>query len=350
MASSTCRAKVPADEDIMTTCGAGISIEAAYSNASRHLYTAHGGIRSERSVRMGKKKQIQAAAHTNDRQQMKLASLQRGSRKRLLSLMSAELAVKFFLPYHFFESAEVRRLFTAMGGQANVAKLPVTIHRSSLKHHMVEMYYSGTGFMRDEFGEIVSKSLLPPFHASLDLWTCKISGRKFCGVMVFYIKDGVEHSRLLSVKLFDPPAEFCAANRLSGVLKVWFDQVLAEFGISTEDVYSSTMDSGSDVKRLFSVLVERPWGWCIPHLCNCALKEAFGGKSGASACTNEASRDLWKVVKRTIEHINKSPAMKVPAKHHLRHHFLLSSARCLKNLISYSCVNPPAALPAPRPQ
>jgi hypothetical protein len=88
--------------------------------------------------------------------------------------------------------------------------------------------------------------------------------------------------------------------------------VLHEFKLSLDDIFSSTSDSGSDVKRLLSVAVgDKHWGWCLPHLANCALKEAFGTTLSAAATKNPAVRALWSKLKGVIEHLNKSSTMKV---------------------------------------
>ncbi|CAM9969613.1 unnamed protein product, partial [Phaeothamnion confervicola] len=122
-------------------------------------------------------------------------------------------------------------------------------------------------------------------------------------------------------------------------------QILHDNGLSVEDIFSGTSDAGSDVKRLFNVssrssrwlslptflflavlplviyyvlssaallqvLLESFWGWCLPYMCNVALKEAFGGNLTAQGCKNQRARGLWKIAKAMIEHLNKSPLMK----------------------------------------
>jgi hypothetical protein len=83
-------------------------------------------------------------------------------------------------------------------------------------------------------------------------------------------------------------------------------QVLAEVELAVDDVFSSTSDSGSDVKRLFvKVFPAHGWSWCISHLGNVALKEGFGAKEG-SASKNPEARDLLKAIKKEVTHLSQS--------------------------------------------
>lgn len=53
------------------------------------------------------------------------------------------------------------------------------------------------------------------------------------------------------------------------------------------------------------------WEWCIAHLLNCALVEAFGTTLDIKACRNKHARQLITLVKNTIENVNKSSIRKV---------------------------------------
>jgi hypothetical protein len=82
--------------------------------------------------------------------------------------------------------------------------------------------------------------------------------------------------------------------------------VLAEYDLTLDDFFSATSDSGSDVKRLFTVLFPGArWSWCIPHCLNVALKEAFGAKEGTGSKNVEA-RELLKLIKREVTHLSQS--------------------------------------------
>ena len=59
--------------------------------------------------------------------------------------------------------------------------------------------------------------------------------------------------------------------KLSEVLRLWVVEVLAEYGMSEDGLFSTVTDGGSDVKRLCLKVLE--WEWCVPHMLNCALVE-----------------------------------------------------------------------------
>ena len=83
------------------------------------------------------------------------------------------------------------------------------------------------------------------------------------------------------------------------------EAVLKEFSISMDMVFASTSDSGSDVKRCMSKLINKLWEWCIPHLANCALVESFGICRDPNNSINNECRNIIRLVKSTVEHVSK---------------------------------------------
>jgi hypothetical protein len=68
--------------------------------------------------------------------------------------------------------------------------------------------------------------VLPPFHLNLDLWTDVVAGKKYVGIRIFYVDMEMKLcSRLLAVKLFDPPPQLLKTERLSNLLAMWLEQV-----------------------------------------------------------------------------------------------------------------------------
>lgn len=86
-------------------------------------------------------------------------------------------------------------------------------------------------------------------------------------------KKFVLDSALLAVKLFRPAASLSHSERLSDVLLIWVEEVLAEYGVATSDLFCTVTDAGSDVKRLCLKVMSSKWEWCFPHMLNCALVE-----------------------------------------------------------------------------
>ncbi|KAI9907018.1 hypothetical protein PsorP6_003772 [Peronosclerospora sorghi] len=88
---------------------------------------------------------------------------------------------------------------------------------------------------------------------------------------------------------------------------MWLRDILGEFGIRIKDISGSTSDGGSDVKRAMTSLDDsKPWEWCIPHMTNRAVQDAFGTSLDPKKSKNAAARDLVSAVKSVIEHFNKS--------------------------------------------
>jgi hypothetical protein len=63
----------------------------------------------------------------------------------------------------------------------------------------------------------------------------------------------------------------------SDLLHTWTKGILLEFGIDISTwVLTGSGDSGSDVKRAMDKLMEALREWCVSHLINLALVDAFG--------------------------------------------------------------------------
>jgi hypothetical protein len=90
-------------------------------------------------------------------------------------------------------------------------------------------------------------------------------------------------------------------------LHKWSSGVLEEFGIKVMlDVLTSTLDSGSDVKRTLDILIDAWWEWCISHLIHLALTEAFGTSIDPNNSKNVDARCFFQRIKKVIKVVNKS--------------------------------------------
>ena len=81
-------------------------------------------------------------------------------------------------------------------------------------------------------------------------------------------------SRLLTVRQFNPSVDVLRSERMSEILRVYLSDVLEEFRIPHNSIFSSTTDAGSHVRRLAEKIMPSSWEWCIAHMLNCALVEA----------------------------------------------------------------------------
>ena len=110
------------------------------------------------------------------------------------------------------------------------------------------------------------------------------------------------------IKLYNPSLALDALKAPDLLLR-WLKGVLAEHGLKVDDIYSSTSDSGRDIKHLLSVLLPAEWAWCVPHMANRALNEGMGLNVDPATSKNKEAREEIKKVRSLVEHLNKSPKM-----------------------------------------
>ncbi|CAN0346503.1 unnamed protein product, partial [Ascophyllum nodosum] len=124
----------------------------------------------------------------------------------------------------------------------------------------------------------------------LDLWTCKVSGRKYLGIHVSWVDS-----------TFDLRHALISAT-------------LAEYGITLSNLAGGTTDSGPDVKAMsihFLLANHRIWwDWCDCHLADKAAENAFGTSADPQKSKNKGARDVLKLVIKTATKVNQSPTFK----------------------------------------
>ncbi|KAI0560973.1 hypothetical protein FGB62_95g0103 [Gracilaria domingensis] len=173
------------------------------------------------------------------------------------------------------------------------------------------MYASTTTAFEAEFSKVVRKARIPFFHYNVDLWTSHMSREKFCGLGVYFIDtEWKMKSFLLAVRQFNPSITLASSGQLSDILHLWVHKIFIEFDLDSKYLFSSTSDSGSDIRRLCSKLLPGYWDWCLRHLLNCVLVDAFGTSLKSEGVRNTTCRGLLKDVKKIIEHLNKSSTMR----------------------------------------
>ncbi|CAK9223988.1 unnamed protein product [Sphagnum troendelagicum] len=142
----------------------------------------------------------------------------------------------------------------------------------------------------------------------LDLIKSKMSNQKYMALRVcFNTSTRFNIGYNLAVRRFAPTTDERQAKQLSTILHEWSSGVLEEFGIKVMlDVLTSTLDSGSDVKRTLDILIDVWWEWCISHLIHLALTEAFGTSIDPNNSKNVDARCFFQRIKKVIETVNKS--------------------------------------------
>ncbi|CAN0199043.1 unnamed protein product, partial [Ectocarpus sp. 13 AM-2016] len=162
--------------------------------------------------------------------------------RAMLLLFVKVFIVSHLLAHRLGEASDVRMFFQVCGH----ALFPRTkLYHTMIKHCITELYRVTVARFSDQLKSAVTGGGGPVLHANFDLWTSKTSREKYIGLRIFWAtpKFALE-SALIAVKLFRPSAELSQSTQLSEVLLLWVQEVLAEFGLSTTDLFSTVTDSG----------------------------------------------------------------------------------------------------------
>lgn len=236
-----------------------------------------------------------------------LVILTSGEAQRYHELYVVSLLVHKFLSFFLVECSEFRTLISMLDTKN---QFNTSMHSNRVKKTILEMCLSPSQRISKKRIAAFASSPLPPFHLNVDLWTSHTSHDKYFGIRIFYINNKWEcKSELFAVRLFMPDVSL-QTTRLSDVLHLLCKRVLAEYGLSLTSIFSSTSDVGSDLKRICTTILPFQWDWCIAHLCNCALVEAFGTTLDSTKSKNPTFRTFLKAVKKIIEHLHESTKMR----------------------------------------
>ena len=223
--------------------------------------------------------------------------------ERYHALTITNLFVDLMLPFEHIAHANFRSTL--------LSDMPPGVKKMTpdvMKRHILELYLTTKSFTISLLADTKEcAGGLPAFHLNVDLWTCKVSGGKFLGIRSYFIDRNFNYNgRLLAVKPFNPSTAVRNSARVSDILFIWVKDVLHEFNLSPADFMSATTDSGGDIQRLGNVVMGCKWDWCLSHLLNCALVEAFGTSVDPALSKNRDVRDIFARAKRSIEYVNKS--------------------------------------------
>ena len=158
-----------------------------------------------------------------------------------------------------------------------------------VRRAQVEQYVHLKGIVVAELNEAKNRFRGLPFLClNLDLYQNKISGDKYIGLRVSWSWSGKLFSRNLSMRWYNPSfADKENVKDATELLYKWSMGVLAEFGIvEQEHIFTSSGDGGSDVKKLMQKSIKAMREWCISHLLNVAMVDAFGTNPHLKYCKN----------------------------------------------------------------
>jgi len=228
-----------------------------------------------------------------------------GSTERYYSIRIARATIKKALAFSFWEDFEVRAVQNR-GARYESAQ--------SVRRHVGEQFWEFVKARRATFEKVHSNALLPCYHLNADLWTSKITNKKYLGVRIFYPNLGKIQSTLLACTLYNPPAPppGTEKSRASEIVLKYIFEVLSYYSVPQQKLAGATSDGGSDLKRAFDVLAREQivgfqWSWCIPHLLHCALQHALGTDKDPRMSKNKECRAFINSLRKVIEHFSKSP-------------------------------------------
>ncbi|CAM9505990.1 unnamed protein product [Ectocarpus sp. 8 AP-2014] len=299
LADATCRRKSK-----MVPCKGGDR-----SNVNSHLKNAHGVQGMGGVVKQGKRKATQESIVKN-----LPASKKSGDGKdRVLGLLAAKWIVEKFLPFDFFSTGTT---WQELVGSLTAHTTPFPALPSwRMKHLLVELYVATKQAVLGNMQEEIKKATLPIIHYGLDLWTCKISWRKYLSVHVSYVdRNFTLRHALLAVKHYAPSAAIQGTETATEVLFTIFRATLAENGIKLSDLAGGTTGSDPDVRAMcVDVLMASHkigWDWCGCDLADKAAEYAFGISADPHNSNNRDAREVIKLVVKTAEKMNQSAAFK----------------------------------------
>lgn len=134
--------------------------------------------------------------------------------------------------------------------------------------------------------------------------------RRRTGLRVFLLAgDFTEKSFLLAVKQYKP-ASTLTGEQVGGLVRLWAEQALAEYGLDWTMVAGAVTDGGSDLKFAFRNIPGVLEEGCIAHMLNRATIDGFGMSCSPAKCTNTLARQGIAQVRKVAEHMSNSNAVR----------------------------------------
>lgn len=264
------------------------------ANATQHLSHKHS-LKSDRTKKRESTEEVRTLKQSVDK---KLISQ---DEERFYGLATAAFAAAGTIPIRQFDTEEFKRLFSA------VKSFPKLYDRK-MKSFMLDLYI----YVQEEIKSMLKANqyqLKVPFlHLSVDVYTSKLLNTKFLGISGSFTDVETRSVKRvnLGIRSFKPSSELREKNRISDIMHKWLLNSLTGLDLSEESILTTTSDGGSDVKRLLSKCVDRPREWCIAHIINLCLVDAFGVSLHANKCKNPEAREVSAALRRVLEHVNKS--------------------------------------------
>ena len=156
---------------------------------------------------------------------------------------------------------------------------------------------------------------MPFVNFYLDLYQDPIQNKKYIGVHISmtHPKTCVTVSYMLAARAYSPSFAERNEEEASWLIYDWELVIFDDFGIKEDYLLAASEDSGSDVKRAMDIHFETNIlrEWCISHLINRALVDAFGTCEGKNNSKNPEACAVFDALRNLIEGLNKSKQLKL---------------------------------------
>jgi hypothetical protein len=197
------------------------------------------------------------------------------------------------------------------------AMLPVPIGPGTalgsinIRKHSIELYSYVVGMIQEHV-ELSRKCHrgLPFASFNIDLYRNKFTKTKYFASRVSFTVSKQRHSFNLGIRAFNPTYLERVEIQASDLLVNWLGDVCATFGFDmAKDIFTMSGDHGPDVSRAMDVVTDGQAEWCIAHLLDRVLRDAFGSSIDPAKSKNPTARAVINLVRKTLETVNKSEAL-----------------------------------------
>jgi len=192
---------------------------------------------------------------------------------------------------------------------------------STVRDVLLDLFVFLTDQLRAEIKRLQARYRgLPFFHLVKDLWT-KRHGSGSYGSLVLRCVD-LDAVSIVDLHLGVVPF----AGRHDHInIQAWTSRLLRRFGARSSDISSSTLDSGSNVKKAFSSLWPR-WVPCAAHTLHLAVKVVLGATGETAPARVEHRSEPSRSSATRPSSGNSAAADLLGRAHKISNHFHKSSA------------------------
>ncbi|KAK1865820.1 hypothetical protein I4F81_008343 [Pyropia yezoensis] len=193
--------------------------------------------------------------------------------------------------------------------------------QATVRHHLTELASVVHGALTGMLAKVKEGSSGVPWgHISLDLWTARHSKESYGSLVIRFTETSTFAGGERSLGVWK-----CGGKHDFASIRAWTKNRLAYFGLTMEDIASSTTDSGANVRKAMIGFTDA-WVPCAAHSLHNAVRKALGGpgesatqrsarmaKGGEAArrqlkpCPNDGAREALARLRTTVRFFEHSP-------------------------------------------